>query len=125
MLAAQSAAVPDEHCDRDPCVVSTDDLAPIVSRFVARHKAQYPLVSAYDELAQRSGGVVTSATIRKVSKRTYLTLELYQADAILAAAGRPDALHNGEVSIMGNPRVPKNLRGSCCGGSLNGAISPA
>jgi hypothetical protein len=125
---AQSAAVAAEHCesDRDPCVVVTEGLATIVNAFVARHRAQYPLTSPYDEISARTYGEVPPAAIRKVASRSYRMTEMRVADAIIAAVGRPDAFNNGELEVMGNPRVPAARRAAagCCGGSLTGTIDP-
>lgn len=64
---------------------------------------------------------VQPATIRKVMNATYRTTELRIADMLVTAIERPDAFHDGTLTVRPNPQADPRTRLSCCGGSLTGA----
>lgn len=43
-------------------------------------------------------------------------VELAVADRLLAAIGRPDAFHDGAVTVVENPYASRESRATCCGG---------
>lgn len=67
---------------------------------------------------------IPKRTIRNVLTVRYQRTELRIADALLAAAHRVDAFHDGTVSVVPNPLATAAARATCCGGSLNGSGAP-
>jgi hypothetical protein len=116
---------------RDPCAVETRGLASVVASFVAeygrRHKAtsvvgEDVLTGAIQELVRRTADIdpagkgVSDKTIRSVLKGTYETTDLRTADALVTAARRPMAFHDGTLGVVRNHRAEATIRTTCCGG---------
>lgn len=70
------------------------------------------------ETRRMDGGAgVSESTIEKVKMGRYKTTELRIADPLVMAMDRPDALHDGTLTIRPNPLAPPDVRARCCGGS--------
>lgn len=65
---------------------------------------------------------IPKRTIRNVLTARYQRTELRIADALLAAAHRIDAFHDGTVTVVPNPLASAADRASCCGGSMTGGM---
>lgn len=124
----------------DPCVVETDGLAVVVEAFVASYGTRRGCggtedvrLNALAALAERTrmqdpfGVGIPRQTVRNVAQRRYQTVELRTADAIVAAAGHPNAFHDGTLTVRPNPRAKRGQQATCCGSpapsSLNGSLS--
>lgn len=146
---------PEDSCatGRDPCVVETEGLAGLLDEFVTEYVAAHDPVArapsrdrnghfsggrspeatlgALDALSERTreqdpfGIGVPARTIQNVVHRRYQVTELRTADALVAAARRPNAYHDGTLTVRANPRVKAGEKARCCGvaNSLNGSLS--
>lgn len=145
MLLPSRSLTP-EDCQRDPCVVETDGVAVVISRFVALYEREAApacaqnlrsesgafagrdpeAITALDALAARTAEVdvagvgVAKEKLRRLLERRYRTTELRIADLVVTAAGAPMAFYDGTISkVIPNPRSPKSERLLCCGGSTS------
>lgn len=124
---------------RDPCAVETTGLAAVVASFVSeygrRHRTmavgEDALTGAIQELVRRTmdidpvGRGVSDKTIRSVLKGTYATTDLRTADALVTAARRPMAFHDGTLGVVQNERASAEVRKTCCGsGPWTGRKAP-
>lgn len=118
--------------------METEPLAQLLQGFVADWNRQRPsadqragrrfarpdsgesvaLVGAVAWLSQETR--LPEETISTVARARNRTTELYIADALVAALGRPEVFHDGTLEIRPNPLAPRAARASCCGGSLTG-----
>lgn len=133
---------------RDGCVVPTEPLAAILGGFVTRWNRDRPSIGGKFTSAERrtevthvgavawiaeetrrndpEGGVgIPQNTIENIVAGRYRTTELRVADAIVTAIGCPEVFHDGTLEIKPNPSASREARAACCGGSLNGAVSPS
>jgi hypothetical protein len=122
---------------RDPCAVPAEQLAPLLSAFVAGwNQARPPLggrfvprlqpevvspVSAVSWLARETG--LPRARVETILRRRARTVELDDADRLVTAIGQPEAFHDGRLTVVENPLAPSAVR-TCCGGSLDGGGAP-
>lgn len=122
---------------RDPCAVEASGLAAVLEEFViefgtrrgtsAGPSQQEVVTGAVEVLVRRTqdadleGIGVSEKTIRSVLRGSYRTTELRTADALVTAARRTNAFHDGSLVIIPNPRAAAAVRGSCCGASGVGA----
>jgi hypothetical protein len=126
---------PLEVCDRgcwsvqlDDCVVETAPLAGIVTEFIDRWRKERPtpnsgrlnateddsiVMGAYEYLTEKSEIPVERIRSIQNAKRRQPVTELRVADALVAAAGRPEVFYDGTLTI----RARDGSRGDCCGGS--------
>lgn len=72
--------------------------------------------SAVSWLAQQTS--IPEGTIDNVVRRRRRTTELRTADALLAAIGKPEVFHTGEIVIKQNPMT----RQCCDGATLTGSF---
>ena len=111
---------------RDGCVVPTDPLADLVRGFLAAWSRDRPanhgrfsddqavtFVGGEEWLAAESG--LPRDKIQSVRQRRQPQTELYVADALTAAIGRPDVLC--ALPVSPNPKASRAARESCCGGA--------
>lgn len=115
----------------DGCAVKTAPLAAVIVEFASRFRRDRPGVDPYDYIAETTlrpsiGYPVHREVIRNiVGERKSLT-ELREADAIVAAIGRPEVFSDDPVEptlqVVENPRASRAARARCCGGSLTGAV---
>lgn len=127
---------------RDGCVVDTEPLSELVHGFVSRWNRDRPQrsgqfrkrsaapaaakeqqpdvdpIGAVAWLAQETG--LPRDTIQNIAARPprYRTTGLAIADSLVSALGRPEAFHDGTLSIRPNPNAPRAARAACCGGSM-------
>lgn len=125
---------------RDSCVVDTAPLAQLLQGFITTWNVSRPavarggtsnggrftpraerpveevgMVSAVSWLAAETG--VPESTIEKVARGRSKTTELRIADPLVQALDRPQAYHDGTLTIRPNPLAPRTVRARCCGGS--------
>lgn len=112
---------------RDGCVVPTEPLADLIRGFLVSWSRERPanhgrysadeartevtFVGGEEWLAQESG--LPRDKIQSVRQRRQPHTELYVADALTAAIGRPDVLC--ALPVSPNPKASRAARESCCG----------
>ena len=81
----------------------------------ARVAVDVPFISPLQWLSNETG--IPKKTVQNVMRGRAITTELRVADALIAAIGCPEALHDGTLEILPNTNATKKAQATCCSGS--------